>query len=84
MGFISSEFFYSTKVSKQGATLVIGYINKDKSIFTNKKNMTIQHLVISGGANIGFPFFGIIKTLLDEAFFTMNNIPQTKKTTQTS
>ena len=36
--------------------------------------MTIQHLVISGGANIGFPFFGIIKTLLDEAFFTMNNI----------
>ena len=32
MGFISSEFFYSTKVSKQGATLVIGYINKDKTI----------------------------------------------------
>ena len=36
--------------------------------------MTIQHLVISGGSNIGFPFFGILKTLLEEAFFTMDNI----------
>ena len=36
MGFISSEFFYSTKVSKQGAILVIGYINKDKTILKIK------------------------------------------------
>ena len=36
MGFISSEFFYSTKVSKQSATLVIGYINKDETILKIK------------------------------------------------
>ena len=36
MGFISSEFFYSTKVSKQGAILVIGYINKDRTILKIK------------------------------------------------
>jgi len=36
MGFIRSEFFYSTKTSKQGASLVIGYLNKDKTILKIK------------------------------------------------
>ncbi|MDC1209368.1 hypothetical protein N8011_00460 [Pseudomonadota bacterium] len=31
MSFISSEFFYSTKTTKQGATLVIGYVNDIKT-----------------------------------------------------
>ena len=35
---------------------------------------TIQHLVISGGANIGFVFFGILKEFMKKSFFTMDQI----------
>lgn len=34
----------------------------------------IKHLVISGGANTGYVFFGILKQLLDKSFFNMDEI----------
>lgn len=34
----------------------------------------IKHLVLSGGANTGYVFFGIIKQLLAQSFFTLDTI----------
>ena len=34
----------------------------------------IEHLVISGGANIGFLYFGTLKTLIQNDYIDMNNI----------
>jgi predicted acylesterase/phospholipase RssA len=36
--------------------------------------MTIKHLVISGGANTGFVFFGILKQLLARSFLELDEI----------
>jgi predicted acylesterase/phospholipase RssA len=36
--------------------------------------MMIKHLVMSGGANTGYVFFGIIKQLLAKSFFTLDTI----------
>lgn len=35
---------------------------------------TIQHLVISGGANVGFTFLGILRELIKTSFFTIDQI----------
>lgn len=35
---------------------------------------TIKHLVIGGGAHMGYAFYGSLKTLLQKQFFSMENI----------